>query len=552
MASAGRTIVIGVDGVAFELMDHYVRAGELPCLASLARRGAFVRLRSVRPPKSPPAWTTITTGLNPGKHGILDFLQHNPTDLSRRLISSRDCRVRRFYHYAGDHGRRCCVANIPITYPPEPVPGVLVTGMLTPEGAEEFTHPASLSAELLDLFPRLSFGARLAFSVDRKHEYLDHLLRTTEQHGRLALHLFRNVESDLFFFVFMQSDHASHKLWGPFDADARSHGTADGPFYEGVPRVLKNIDEQMEALLAETDEQDTVLVLSDHGGGPLKGLVNVNRWLVREGFLAPRGGLRSSLKRTMARLDVVARAYRLVARMGLGKLAGAFSSRFRLAALNSFQSLEGGIDWERTRAYVATSFPGIFINREGREPCGTVAPGAEYDAVCRDLTERLHRLKDEQGRPVVDEVCMARDLFEGPCTEEFPDIIFSMAGYSLDVSKKIGLDPGDLFEDEPKGITGTHTLDGFLAAAGPGVRVGADAEGANVGDIAPTVLYAMGCPIPTYMDGRPLLDLFDEEYVRRNPVQRDADAHPGGEQGERRTQDGSGEVIDRLRDLGYV
>jgi len=547
----GRTFVIGIDGVSYDLIKHYVDAGELPFIASVVERGSFGMLQSVLPPASPPAWTTITTGVNPGKHGIFDFVQHNPRTLQRRLISSRDVCVRRFYHYAGDHGRTCCVANVPITYPPEPVPGALVTGMLTPDGAESFTYPASLGRELTDAFPGLRTAPSASYSVDRRDEYLDYLLESVKQHGELAAYLMEKQPSDLFFFVFMESDHASHKLWGPFDGEMTSWGTEQGPYYPGVLRVLQGIDRCVESLAERMTDDDTLVMLSDHGNGPQRGLVNVNRWLVRQGLLTPRRSPLARVKQVLAKLDLVARAYRLLARVGLGRVVDLFPRDFRLKAFNTFQSLDKAVDWERTRAYLACSYAGIHVNLAGRQPHGCVQPGADYDEACRQVIESMMAMCDEDGRPLVSNAVLGRDIYSGPRAADLPDVLLEPVDYEVGVSKKMGLDAGPIVEQDAKGITGGHDPYGFLIAAGPGVRAGAPVEGAALADIAPTVLHFMGCPIPEYMDGRVLADMFDTDYLSRRPVQKGADTGASGGAGQDDVKEGQ-DVLERLQDLGYI
>jgi len=550
-ARTARTVVIGIDGVSHDILKHYVDAGELPCIASAARRGSFSMLRSVMPPASPPAWTTITTGVNPGKHGIFDFVQHNPRTLQRRLVSSRDVRVRRFYHYAGDHGRTCCVANVPITYPPEPVPGSLITGMLTPDGAESFTYPSSLGRELLEAVPEFRVGPSASYSVERRDEYLEYLLHTVEQRGRVALHLFERHPADLFFFVFMESDHASHKLWGPFNGETMSWGTSRGPFHPGLLRVLQGIDGYIGALVERMDEGDSLVMLSDHGNGPQRGLVNVNRWLVRQGLLRPRRGPLALAKLALTKMDLVARTYRLLARVGLGRVVDLFPRDFRLHAFNAFQSLDKAIDWQRTRAYLACSCPGIHVNLSGRQPYGCVQPGADYDEVCRQVIEAVLAMRDEEGRPIVANAVLGRDVYDGPCAGDLPDILLEPVDHVFGVSKRLGLDSGPIIEKNPKGITGGHDPYGFLIASGPAVRTGSRAEGASLVDIAPTLLYLMGCPVPEYMDGRVLADMLDPAHLARCPVRKDAATGPSGEQN-RDTIDEGQDVLERLQDLGYM
>jgi len=92
-------------------------------------------------------------------------------------------------------------------------------------------------------------------------------------------------------------------------------------------------------------------------------------------------------------------------------------------------------------------------------------------------------------------------------------------------------------------------MEGILVLHGSGITPGATLQGANIIDVAPTILYAMGLPVPIDMDGKPLLAAYAPAHVAAHPAQ--AGAAQGVGQGDYTAQDEE-QVMDRLRDLGYV
>src|SRR6266480_2034686 len=156
-AQIKRAVILGFDGMDPELASRFIAEGKLPNLAKLRDQGTFRKLRTTFPPISPVAWSTFMTGVNPGKHNIYDFLAR---DLGNYLpyLSSAEIKgpkrtwkigkytiplggprirgMRRgtpFWHWLGEAGIFCSVIRVPVTFPPEKFPGVLLSGMCVPD-----------------------------------------------------------------------------------------------------------------------------------------------------------------------------------------------------------------------------------------------------------------------------------------------------------------------------------------------------------------------------------------------------------------------------------
>jgi predicted AlkP superfamily phosphohydrolase/phosphomutase len=166
------------------------------------------------------------------------------------------------------------------------------------------------------------------------------------------------------------------------------------------------------------------------------------------------------------------------------------------------------VDWRRTRAYcLPTDLEGcIRINLKGREPEGQVAPGAEYEAACRDLKAALEELVEpDTGRRAVREVLLADQAFSGLRRDHLPDLIVlwdAATPIAALASKRIGEVRGASPDPRP----GTHTEPGFLLMRGPGIPRGRGIDQAHVFDVAPTVLARLGVEAPAHMTGRRLAE----------------------------------------------
>jgi predicted AlkP superfamily phosphohydrolase/phosphomutase len=164
----------------------------------------------------------------------------------------------------------------------------------------------------------------------------------------------------------------------------------------------------------------------------------------------------------------------------------------------------------------------VRINLRGREPQGMVEPGAEYEALCEEIADELRLLTDDSsGTPAVAEVVRPAQLLEGPHVDELPDLLVrwtSSAFLRAVRHPQVGLIEEDL-RDVPRT---EHSGEGFLVASGPRIRRGATAEAAEIADLAPTLLYLLGAPVPEAMDGRVLTELIAETELSERAPAREA------------------------------
>lgn len=210
------------------------------------------------------------------------------------------------------------------------------------------------------------------------------------------------------------------------------------------------------------------------------------------------------------------------------------------------------INWEKTKAFSASrTQQGIYINLKGRQPQGIVEPGREYEAIRELLIAELRMLSDpETGKPMVNEVFRREEVYDGPFLTYAPDIMFLLQGgrYQADdiLSKEI-------FEDCSSKMTGTHRMEGVVAVKGRKIKKKWQIKNANMIDLAPTILYSLGMPVPDDMDGKVLIDIFTGDFVAAHSVQYTK--APYSEIGKGEDAAYSAEEADlmsqKLKDLGY-
>lgn len=554
-----RVLVIGLDAATFDLVVPWVEAGRLPLFAKLLREGASGTLQSTVPAMSPPAWTSIITGLNPGRHGIFDFVRRQPGTYNLQSVRRDFTRFRTIFDWLSAYGKRVAAVNIPMTYPPAEVNGIMISGLGAPAGSGRFTHPVSLRDELMALGYRL-MESESEYIPGQDVTYTDDLIRVTREHGRLAADLLRREPWDLFFVVFRGVDEAQSYLWHHSDP---THPAHDPEFVEknGDPvlRVYQATEEVMNDLIQAAGDDVSVVVVSDHGGGPLYREVYLNAWLSRQGWLT----LRHSPSLTRVH-------HRIMRRFGVtrdrlsGRFAGPMALRLRKVIPLSLQhrllpantaTLADAVEWSRTRAYSFGYIGQIYVNLKGREPAGIVEPGADYERLIEDIVGRLDQLVDPlDGRKVVDRVYRRSEVYHGPYAELGADLNVIMRNMSYITHLRREMASSEVFGPIMTNESGTHRPNGMLILCGPSVLRGQRIGGARVTDITPTLLNIMGVPVPDDLDGRTLSEALSTQQVPSVAAAAEAVGISAkeGTLSEWDSASDEAEVLERLRRLGYL
>lgn len=501
-----RCMILGVDGADHGLMRRWMAKGLLPNLARLAERGRMGVLRSTVPPLTAPAWISFMTGEEPGSHGVTGFTRRSLEDggYTGRLVGSGAIEAPTFWESAGAHGVRALVVNVPVTWPVRRMNGILVSGMLTPDGAD-FTYPPEYEAELRLLQPDYRIDLVWQNYRFRGHDLVRDQRRVTRARVELCLTLLEMKPWDLFFAVFTGADRLQHCLFRHVDRIHDDDAVRRDTLTAAVRDYFVNLDMWIGDVVRAAGEGVNVFVVSDHGFGALHRVVYFNRWLADEGLLAFKPGVSRRLRKWKRALNSIGvRRATLAAAgraIGLGSAAGAYAERWNPHV--------GGIDWKRTRAHYSPP-NGFFVNRKGRDRFGCVEPGGEYEAVRTELIRRLEALRDpDTGERMVSRAYRREDAFAGRHLDALPDVVLDFGDRPYDATPEtydvksflVKTDWGD----------GAHRPEGIFLAAGPDVAAGGEVEGLRIFDVAPNLMHCMGCPVPRNMDGAVRADLFARE-----------------------------------------
>lgn len=537
-----RVFVLGLDGVSPLIWQRLVDAGWLPKLSKIIK--ATLPLRSTIPPYTPAAWTSIATGLNPGRHGILDFWQRDAnhtlfTGLVKRKLVSNGIR-QAFWEVADQQGFRVGVYNYPLSYPPRPVTGFWSSGMTTPVNVNDYAIPDKLVKALSGFYPDLDLfmtGSDTAKPVKSDDILLQQIIRLLDNHiqcGISALRAFKD-EIDLYVFVVTATDRFLHY------------------FYNNLPGMVKNASENPNSLARQfwlsldsgvsewidLANPDTVLIASDHGftASPTHAF-NAYRWLQNNGWLKTKLGLNPKV------------ALRQIASMSPG-LKRLVRSRLPASLENMFKretddQMVSAVNPAKSRVIAETlygSYLGLTINLRGREETGIVKTG-EMAKLCDEVMSNALSLRNDAGLPIMRSVHRATDVWHGEFVGRFPDVVLEL---NPEYGSATGTWDPRLTYTVQTTRQGEHDITGLLASSQPWQPNRTDMEDhqTSVWDVAAIALYMLGAKVPVYMDGRV------PDWIRTDPVRMSSTSLPTPESVEFSNDDS--EIIQkRLRSLGYM
>ncbi|MCX5886352.1 MAG: alkaline phosphatase family protein [Proteobacteria bacterium] len=553
-----KLLVIGIDGGSFTLLSPLIEQGIMPNLARMMEEGISGELESVCPPVTAPAWSSFITGKNPGQHGIYDFMVKRKDSNEEIPLNSTLREGRAFWDILGEDGNKVLILNIPTTYPPQKVNGVMISDFLTPSGKRDFVYPVNLLDEIENRFGNypLYFKTPIIVTTPENIEkFLQECRNALHYKFEVARYLRKKEEAPFLLLHIWETDQICHWLWHIFDQTHPEHRKDEAKrFLPEITAYFKALDEEIGKTIHELGEGLNTFVISDHGFGPVYKMVLLNVWLMAEGYLRlkqdPLTRLKYWLWKKGLTPELLFKLYKSMVKRGI---------RFRsLAPVELLKMLNSGkgrllslrdVDWSKTRAYAKMGYGQIFLNLKGREPQGIVEV-SESESLRTEIVKKLKDLRDsETGEAIGEGIQVKDELYHGKYFEEAPDITFlplekgylATGGFASNrVITKDWL------------LKGVHRMKGIFIGKGKAISQAKKITEPRIIDLAPTILYLMGSKIPEDMDGRVLQEALTGDFLKEHPVQfapvsteQKIDKREGSEEE-------SAELIERLKGLGYL
>jgi predicted AlkP superfamily phosphohydrolase/phosphomutase len=500
-----RVVIVGLDGATLDLMDPWMNEGKLPTFQKIRDQGVYGRLRSTTPYYSAPAWVSIVTGCQPGKHGIYDFFR---TDTYKKsIVSSRHRKVPAIWNILTQDDKKSLVVNVPGTYPPERIDGVMITGLLTPSPESHFTYPDEIKKDLVP--EKLGTYLLEQVAVDDIPKNLTaryapeklalQINEMTLSHATVTMNLMRMNNWDFSMVVFRGTDDVQHLLWDRKDLILSCYQKAD----ECLGHMMQQYPDAL------------FVVVSDHGFGKPKKYFYVNNALYNAGYLKTTSNPSTSISTLISM--VFDKLSRLIFHfVPVQKIVRSPMGRKLILSSASV----GNIDISRTIAmYHSVCSRGIRINVKEKYPYGIIDK-MQYEAIRNELIGFLKGITDpDTGEHIVEKVYTFEEIYGKDALNDPLDIIFDLKdGYS---AQELLQPPEGLraaFQSKKDTLSfvsspgfydwvGDHKPHGILFMYGKDILLHRCLD-ASVLDVVPTVLAALQTPIPRHIDGRVLTEAF--------------------------------------------
>jgi len=399
-----RTILIGIDGASHSLLKDFITSGVMPNLKRLASQGVLCRMTAPLPDNSAVSWSSIMTGKNPGEHGIFGFTDIIPHTYTMHFPNFLSLETETFWQREPD--KKHVIINLPFTYPVQSMNGYMVSGFVSPN-IEKSVYPEQFLDYLKKTDYQIDADTRKIYQS--KQMFLNSLFQVHKNRVQVYRTIWDDVDWDVFMVVFTGTDRLGHYFQDVLDQK-------DSEYYDSYLQYYRMIDEEIGWISDQKDDNDIMVMMSDHGMERIAAEVNLNTYLEQNGFL----DLSKSERINYNNITDKTRAFVL--------------------------------EPARIHLNYASQYPNGKITKHDREP------------IIRDLTDLFKDLTyPESNKKVISEVVRKEEIYTGDQMEHAPDLLLvSHKGFSL---------RGTLGKDEmfshPDIIKGMHRgNDAFLYVHG--------------------------------------------------------------------------------------
>ena len=505
----GPVVLLGFDAADPELVERWAREGKLPAMARLMERGTWARTGGEELLFEHGIWTSIFSGVSTGRHGFHFFWQPVPGSCALELKKGKDIGVAPFWARLTGTGRSVLVMDPPDTEPVRGLPGLQVSEWATHSHyppLELTAEPASAVREVRELFgQREPIGETIGATPQQDRIMIERLVARAARKGATVRALIERDSYDLVVAVFAESHTGAHQVW-EYRRDAKGDGPRpDAGLAEGLLRLYQAVDAEIGRIVESLPNSANVFIVSSVGllsQYPTEALL--------EAFCRQLGYQASPQAPSAEAAPAPRRSPVAMLRALFPSWARDVVNRFLPLSVQErllSEKFAAATDWSRTTAYAP---PGYYtgcirVNLRGREPNGTVAPGAEYDALLARLEEDLRALTNaETGEPVIERTVRTRQVFGDAPHPALPDLVVFWRAHDRPILRVRHPRAELTQEPHPFHRGSHHTTEGLLVAAGPDIRADGRMDDVNPLAIAPTVLSLLNVAPAEGMSAPPL------------------------------------------------
>jgi len=458
-----KVFVFGIDGATPELIfDKWI--DELPTIRQLMQSGSYGTLSSSIPPMTIIAWNSMFSGKDASELGFFSY-SYQDKQGKTKLVSSKNVAVKRIWDILSSHGKKTISLFVPLTYPVTEINGTMVSCFLTPELNDKSCYPKKMTLKIRKLGDTefffdvgLSEGAYKSLEID---EILKRTYRMTEMQLDLLEDLMSREKWDFFCSVMIGTDRLQHMLWRHFDSNHRRY-IKDSPYKNALLEYYKYLDGRLAKILKHINmEETTVLVVSDHGMIRQQGKININNWLMEEGYLVLKAEYKNRIKNEKV--------------------------RFRFEA----------VDMQKTICYASGAYHArIFINKN--------KVGKDYVRIREDLINKLKKIPDDKGNQINTLVYKKEDIYKKPSHPDCPDLTVYFDNLSWASNPDLGFSGLYSWETVVGADNAGHSMQGCFIISGNKIKNRGKIGEIDIKQVFPTLCKLLHLNIPKDKANQPI------------------------------------------------
>jgi len=454
-----KVFLFGIDGAPPELIfDKWL--DELPNIKRLMSGGIYAKVNSAIPPSTVVAWNSMISAKDTSEIGVFSYTRKDDKG-GFRLVNSKDVRCKLMWDILIEQNKKTISLYVPLSYPVKQINGCMVSGFLTPGVDSDCVYPSGIRDRIKKLGNTdIFFDVAVGLAGHKGMEIEDLLKRTyemTDMQIKLLKDLIVSEEWDFFMSVMIGTDRLQHMLWRHFDETHRRF-IENSPHKDALKNYYKYLDERLGEVLDLLDEDTVIIVASDHGMVKQEGKININNWLIKEGYLKLKEGI--DLKKRER-----------------------FSNDL--------------IDMDNTIAYGGGAYNArVYINKQ--------KVGSDYGKVKEEISEKLKAITDDKGNKIDTKVYFAEDIYKDASSKECPDLTVYFDDLRWASNPDLGQEGLYSWKTALGADSAGHSRQGCFVISGPGIASKGKIEDIEIQQVAPTILRLLNVSVPDDIKVQPV------------------------------------------------
>lgn len=460
-----KQLIIGIDGLDPILLSKWKK--DLPNFSKIIDNSLDIKFESIYPIDSIPIWSSIYTGQTPANHGILGNIDYLG-NMSDSEPHSNYLEGNTFWDIASRNGKKVCIINPFLAYPPWKVNGIMVSGPVFIKG-KELSCPPEISKKYI--LPQMGGLVHRYPSESEFENFYNKMKQITIEEFDFSMNLLKNHDWELAFACFITLDGIEHFFWRYYDIEDPTY-PGDNPY----KNMIKNFYLLFDKIIGGFSDLDldTMMIVSDHGHGMRSTkLVNVNKLLYDFGLLTTKSNLNIVEDLQTKTLNIIRK----------NAMFHGLLSKILIKMPNIKKLKVSGVDKKDSLVYVSDfstdkNFGGLELSIKSNNP--------EYEEIRTMLIRKLSIIEDPYNNgKLFNWICRREELYQGKYYDKYPDILFELKEpYGVNSNPK-----DNLIKDSEKHkiVSGGHKRHGVFLINNKGQKFKSVKDATSV-DVAPTIL----------------------------------------------------------------